>query len=96
MMKRFLCLSTALAAMMVLSAPAAQAGSSDGIAFHGPGLDGRQKVLPDGLRIVGMPATDEADGLHVNGPERGRQVALPDGLRIAGMPLWYPPELHKE
>ena len=50
-MTRFFYLTTALSALIALSAPAAQAA----IAANGPALDGRQAALPDGLRIVGAP-----------------------------------------
>jgi hypothetical protein len=80
-MTRFLDLSTAVAAMLALSAPAVEAG----FGINGPALDGRQVALPDGSQIVSRPAAEEVNGLHVNGPALdGRQVAAPDpaGLRI--------------
>jgi hypothetical protein len=82
-MTRFLYLTTALSALIALSAPAAQAA----IAINGPALDGRQAALPDGLRIVGAPV-EEVRGSQLQGPALdGRQVALPDGLRIVGTPV---------
>jgi hypothetical protein len=90
-MTRFLNLTTALA-MLALSAPAAQAR----IAINGPALDGRQVVLPDGLRIVGAPV-EEVRGVQIQGPALdGRQVVLPDGLRIVGAPLGRIPELPRK
>ena len=50
-MPRSFFLTTALSALISLSAPAAHAGSH----LQGPALDGREVALPDGLRIVGAP-----------------------------------------
>jgi hypothetical protein len=77
-MDRFLYLSTALAAMLALSAPAAQAG----LGMNGPALDGRQVALPDDLWIGGAPA-EEPQKITANGPALdGRRVATPD---LAGL-----------
>lgn len=79
-MDRFLYLTTAFAAVLALSAPAAQAG----LGINGPALEGQQFVLPDGSQIVGKPAAEEMNGLHLNGPALdGRQVATPDLAGVA-------------
>jgi hypothetical protein len=83
-MKRFLLLTTTLAALLSLSGPATQAGSRDGITLNGPALDGRQVTLPAGLS-VGAPAAEEAQRIATNGPALdGREVALPAGLSVDG------------
>jgi hypothetical protein len=83
-MTRFTYLTTALAALLALSAPAALAGAK----LNGPALDGRQVALPDRLPVAGAPAADEVrfggDGVQLNGPALdGRQVWLP----TAGAPF---------
>ena len=56
-MKRFLYVTTALATLLALSAPAVQAYPSCGkwptLCQNGPALDGREVALPDGLSIDG-------------------------------------------
>ena len=92
-MTRFSYLTTALAALLALSAPAAQAGTK----LNGPALDGRDVALPDGQPIAGAPAAEEVrfggDGVHLNGPALdGRQVGLP----TAGAPFEPTAEPSKE
>ena len=78
-MNRFPYLTTALAAMLALSAPVAQAG----LHLNGPALDGRQVALPDSLQFGGTPAAElqriTSNSLALD----NRRVATPD---LAG--LW--------
>ena len=79
-MDRFLYLTTTFAAVLALSAPAAQAG----LHLNGPALDGQQVVLPDGSQIGGT-STEELQKITTNGPALdGRQVATPD---LAGLAI---------
>jgi hypothetical protein len=91
-MKRFLYLTTALAALLALTAPAAQAGSRDGITLNGPALDGRAVRLPAGLSVDGAAEAQHFDWPPgSNGPALdGRQVATPDLAGLAINPLRLP------
>jgi hypothetical protein len=76
-MDRFLHLTIAFAAMLTLSAPAAQAG----LHLNGPALDGRQVALPDapGRAVDDQRLPGKTGGIapidqRWPGPGQGRRV----------------------
>ena len=78
-MTRFWFSTAVLAALLALSAPAAQAK----LAGNGPALDGRQVQAPDGLSVEGASATQffpcPRAGCRATGPALdGRQLVTPD------------------
>jgi len=83
-MTRFLHLTSALSALIALSAPAAHAGKT----LQRPALDGREVELPDGRWIVGAPVAEEVHRIATNGPALdGREVELPSaGARLGRIP----------
>ena len=96
-MTRFSYLTTALAALLVLSAPAAQAGFK----LNGPALDGRQVAVPDQLPIAGAPVAEEVrfggDGVQLNGPALdGQEIAPPGALPLGGASLGRIVEIPRE
>ena len=89
-MKRFLYVTTALATLLALSAPAAQAYPACGkwptLCHNGPALDGRAVNLPDGVIVDGASEAQIFDwppGSNGSALD-GRQVALPDELIVDG------------